>query len=138
MDIYIFNPLIETIYKKYSENQTIDDQPIISHQRFHNNFNGVDFEMIRVSINCKIDELRNVLNVFQPQYIKFKNNGDDCIASIYLTNQNQDLFRLSCLFEMDVFLVIDIYREDYKKLTWCFESKVFDSLIINLDKIKII
>jgi len=138
MDIYIFNPFFEIIYKKYEENQMIDGQLIITQKRFLKNISDIEFEMIRVSINCKIDELRNVLHVFRPQYIKFKNNGDDCIANIYLTNQNRDIFGLTNLFDIDVFLVIDIYREDYKKLTWCFESKVFESLIINLDHVKII
>lgn len=137
-DIYVFNPLLEIIYHKYEENEMIEGRPILTHMKFKNIICGVEYEMIRVIINTRIDELRNIINTIQSQTYRFVNNGDNLVANVYLTNPNPEIFRLACLFAIDIDLIIDIYREDYKKLTRSHEDCLMEVLILDLDKLKII
>ena len=130
--IYIFNPFIYNIYSRYDENEMINNKPILTHRKFSGTFCDVPYEMIRVEINTAIDELKDIIGSIQPKRIEFENNGEKLIANVYLTNTNKDVQALTILFSIDVYLVIDIYRPDYKKMILSREEEIFNALIFDL------
>ena len=133
-DIYIFNPLIHNIYMRYEENEKINGLYILTHKKFFTEICSIEYEMIRIEINTAIDELKDIIGSFEQKRIEFINNNEQLIANVYLTNNNKDIYPLSLLFDINIFLVIDIYRPDYKKLTWSREEEIFKALIIDLSK----
>ena len=135
-DIYIINQLIHNIYVRYDEEQKINGKNIISHKKISGIEN--DYELVRVEINTRIDELKDIIGSINPKRIEFENNNEKLIANIYLTNHNKDIYPLTLLFDIDVYLVIDIYKPDYKKLSWSREDEIMKVLIIDLNKIDII
>lgn len=137
-ELYIFNQFIHNIYMRYKDDDMINGLPIISHRKINTLIYGVEYELVRVEINCAIDELKDIIGTIKNKKIRFQNNDEELIANIYLTNNNEDIQALTILFDINVFLVIDIYRPDYKKLKWNREDELFKILIIDLSKHNII
>lgn len=130
-EIYIQNPLIKKIRIKY-ENKMINDKPIISIKKFNSIDKNCDGELIRLKINTDIEELKDIIGIIKPKRFEYDYNEEKLIFNIYLDNLNDDVYALKILFNIEVFLIIDIYHSNYKKIPLSIEEEIFDVIMFDL------
>lgn len=124
MACYIFNHFIENIIGKYDDKNIIDVQLLKNEKESMTKYDDVEFEMIRIKISCKIDELKDIFYTIKPirEVIVCENdkNLSPVIVSAYVNSNNNvsnDSFRMSILFPNDTqyFLIIEIFRENFTR-----------------------
>lgn len=112
--IKIHNQFIEHIFEKYENDEDVLNFNLVgSSEKCTYGKKIVFYEMIRIQINCNIDELKDIFNTIQSK--TFYDEKNDVTLSMYLNNQNKDCWRLSKIFnDHTYFMTIEIYRSGFK------------------------
>jgi len=115
--IKIHNQFIEHIFDKYGIEQGDEDvlsfDLVGSSEKCTYGKKIVFYEMIRIQINCKIDELKDIFNSLQSK--TFYDEKNDITMSMYLNNQNKDCWKISKIFKnQPYYMIIEIYRSNFK------------------------
>lgn len=113
-NVKIYNAFLEHIFSKYQNDpDTLIFDCIGTNEKCTYGNKYVFYEMIRIKINCKIDELKDVFDSIQSK--TFNDEKNDVKLSMYLNNQNKDCWRISKIFnDQTYYLTIEIYRTGFK------------------------
>jgi hypothetical protein len=111
MLIKLYNRFLEQIFSKYIDDKNLLDLKLIGNSEICTYGKKIIFyEMIRIKINCKIDELKDVFDNIQPK--TFIDEKNDITVSMNLNNLNKDCWRITKLFTE----VISKYLNEMKRV----------------------